>query len=500
MKSLIFILFALIVSTSFAKPNLRDQNFYVGEIDRNLTIQKITVLPFKDNVGGTYAKALETKTQEEISNNHKWDLVPARLAGSVPLPSKLELNPELLAPLSQNIKTDAFIIADIVNTPKGINLKLDLFLSADNKLILQSKENRIEDFSIKGVTEKYKSLLKEFFAKLPYEGMILSRSKNKVTLNLGSKDNIKVGQVLSASQIVSLNRHPKFNFLINSSKEVLGQIKIYKVDKYLSFGNILNEKERGSVQKYSKITGANRIEYIKNSGGSYLADAPQGGVIYGKDPKAWRPSRTPTFGSFGVNIGNALHRETAGGTGASPNFTPNLTLDGEIWINPNWSAHVELMHGFTSVDDSDFRISSHDILIGRKFNALRGTHGPYLEVFGGFSGFKARVSGTNVLGFQSATYKALRLGVGGETPLSSFAKWSIGGDFSIYLNPSISTPGISGNSDGSATHFGIYGKYMFNSRVNFMANLDVDNYSTSNPNLDTSQRSVNISGGINYLF
>lgn len=500
MKSLLFILFStLFISSSLAQSKLRDQNFYVGEIDKNLTITKITLLPFKDNVGGTYAKPLEDFTKEQITENRRWDLVPARLAGSLPSPTQLELNPNLLAPFSQNIKTDAFVIADIINTPKGLNLKLDMFLAADNKLIIQSKVERIEDFSIKGVKEKYKSILKDFFAKVPYQGMILSRSKTKVTLNLGSKDNIKVGQVVSASQIVSLKRHPKFNFIINSSKEILGQIKIYKVDKYLSFGEILNEKERGSVQKFSKITGANRVEYAKYIGGA-LEGAPEGGVIYGKDPKAWVPSRSPTFGSFGISIANALHNESAGNQSASPSFTPNITFDGEIWIDPEWSAHIEFMRGFTSVEDTDFTLSSYDVLLGRKFSALRTAQGPFIEVFGGFSGFKTRISGSNARGFQTARYEGVKLGISGETPLESFKNWSIGGSFATFLNVKANTPGIADKSSGSVTQFGLYGKHIFNARVNFLVSLDLDSYSTSNPNINTSQKSLNVGGGINYLF
>ena len=94
-------------------------------------------------------------------------------------------------------------------------------------------------------------MLKDVLKKIPYDALVLSRQGNLITVNLGKKDGIEKGKVLTVIQIIKEQRHPKFGILIKTDKEILGKIKLLKIDDNLSFGKIIVEKEK-------KIGGENQ--------------------------------------------------------------------------------------------------------------------------------------------------------------------------------------------------------------------------------------------------
>ena len=107
----------------------------------------------------------------------------------------------------------------------------------------------------KAIQEKTHEMLKDVLKKIPYDALVLSRQGNLITVNLGKKDGIEKGKVLTVIQIIKEQRHPKFGILIKTDKEILGKIKLLKIDDNLSFGKIIVEKEKGAIQKHSKISG-----------------------------------------------------------------------------------------------------------------------------------------------------------------------------------------------------------------------------------------------------
>src|SRR5208282_1436782 len=153
-------------------------------------------------------------------------------------------------------------------------------------------------------------LLSEIVARLPYSGRVLSRDANRVTVNLGSRDGVQPGQILSVIQIIQAQRHPVFNFLVRTDKEIFGKVRILKVDETLSFGTVVSEKERGAIQKNSKI---GPVDFVTYSGGESLSLTPgpaetlgqrdDSKIAFGKDPKPWVPEATPTFGQIGGRLG-----------------------------------------------------------------------------------------------------------------------------------------------------------------------------------------------------
>jgi len=46
----------------------------------------------------------------------------------------------------------------------------------------------------------------------------MSRTGNRVTVDIGRQDGVKDGSILTISQIISVKRHPKFHFIVEQTK------------------------------------------------------------------------------------------------------------------------------------------------------------------------------------------------------------------------------------------------------------------------------------------
>jgi len=178
----------------------------------------------------------------------------------------------------------------------------------------------------------------------------MSRQNTRVTLNLGKRDGITVDQVVTAVLIINEERHPKFGFLVSTEKEVLGKIRIEKIEDTLSFGNIISEKTRGTIVKNTKIEKSDFVEY---KGSGYLAaneDPTTPGydkTTFGKNPNHWVPLDPPTFGRIGMSLGmgsytNNTDLSSEGPIQAQTNFFPQVRLDGELWITPELNMNASL--------------------------------------------------------------------------------------------------------------------------------------------------------------
>jgi hypothetical protein len=185
----------------------------------------------------------------------------------------------------------------VTKGPNGVTIHLSFFLTKDGKLLTQAVLKDYKQFDLESLKEQLSNLLKESIARLPYAGRVLSRESNRVTVNLGARDGIQPNQMLSVVQIIQAQRHPKFNFIIRTEKEIFGKIKILKVDETLSFGVVISEKEKNAIQKNSKIGTIDFVTYNAPSGLSLtptaeeaLSQRDDGAIAFGKEAKAWQPT------------------------------------------------------------------------------------------------------------------------------------------------------------------------------------------------------------------
>lgn len=521
----VFALALVLVSTghrTFAQEKKStDAGTYRSEVDEGLALEKVTVLPFTDNLQGIYARPLEAHLIQLVDKMHRWDYLPANNSGQILSPEELEASPDKAQQAVQGLGVDGFFAARITKGPNGIMIHLSLFLTKDGKLFSQAILKDYRQFDLNDLKEQMQRMLSEIVARVPYSGRVLSRESNRVTVNLGAKDGLQVGQMLSVVQIIKAVRHPKFNFLISTEKEIVGKIKVLKVDETLSFGNVVTEREKGTVQKNAKVGPLDFITYSGNESLS-LTPSPEealsqkegSGIAFGKDAKEWQPRSAPAFGQVGgkagLNRGSYNRQASTGNLEGSDDFAPGVGLEGEIWITPEWTFHARLEHWFLSMKNSsgsgpgdlNAALTQYEAFVGYMFRLGPNSWSAFVEPYLGY--FNSRLYVDSAATFASQTFSGFKFGVRGAVPIDPAGLYGAGGEFSFAPKSNLKESPDTGGSDGtSATRFGVFGYKKLSERLKATVNLEFQMFTAnfnSGATTSTSQRFTTLTAGVQYMF
>lgn len=500
---------------------------YKSPADELITVQKISVLPVADNLDGIYSRPVEEAITEVIDNNHRWQLMPLNAVGPIYSPEELESDPIQVKRISGATDTDALIATKVTKGPSGISINMSMFLKRDGKLLFQQKQSQITAFEVRTIKSVATEMLSILLQRMPYSGIILSRQGPRVTVNLGTNDGVKVNQTVNVAQIIELERHPKFHFLVSTKKQTLGKVKLLKVDKTLSFGAITTEIEENAIQPGAKVIGFKPVQYAEAESGLLgkqntkgLHTRPDHKMSFGEKAIAWLPKRTPTFGRVGVHIGAGTFTgklSQATPLEAESSIYPTLVFDGEIWVTPKWSVHANVKQGIMSVDNPassgpsnlSMSLSTYDFSIGYNFRLSSEVWGPQVIFEVGSTNYKLYVDDVPT-GLTTLSYSGIKLGLSGSAPITPDRQWSVGADFYWVINPKLTeTPGSSGNSSSnSVSLFGINVGKKLGVNLQAIGRFNLEMYSTnfsgsgtrSTSATSASQRHASLTAGLNYFF
>ena len=165
----------------------------------------------------------------------------------------MDEHPEDVKKILQAGKSEAALTTKLIKGPRGISITMTLFVGRDGLPLLQETLTDYKGFEISDIRSQAARLFENIKNRMPFRAAILSRRGQQVTLNLGSNYGLKPGSYVSIVQIIKINRHPKLKFMVSTEKEVLGRVKLFKVEPYLSFGYIELEKENGVIAVCLKV-------------------------------------------------------------------------------------------------------------------------------------------------------------------------------------------------------------------------------------------------------
>ena len=439
----------IFVSSGYRTFAQENGGVYRSETDDLLTVERVSVLPFTDNLQGIYSRPLEAHFTQLVDEMHRWDYVPAPTSGPILSPEELESSPDKVGQVAAGMGADAFFAARVTKGPNGVTIHVSLFLTKDKKLLSQAILKDYKQFNIGDLKEQTQRLLAEIVSRLPYSGRVLSREANRVTVNLGLKDGLQPNQMLSVIQIIQAQRHPKFNFLVKTEKEIFGKIKVLKVDDTLSFGVVVTEKERGAIQKNAKIGPLDFVTYSGNQGlgltptpEETLGSREDSAIAFGKDAKAWQPQSAPSFGQIGARLGLSRFTQSTqvaapvGGLEASNPFAPSVLLEGELWVTPEWTFHARMKQGIAGVDNPrsgagpselNQSFTYYEAGVGYRLRFGPYAWSPFAEPHIGYLNYKMLTDSPDLV-FTSAQYTGMKFGVKGSAPLGGErSEYGIGG-------------------------------------------------------------------------
>lgn len=529
-SSLFFKCLLMIFLSAFSLKTLAQGTHFKSSVDEDLTIKKITLAPVFDNVKNIYAKPLGEHLNKILADDRQW--------AETPWPQTLKLMPDDLETKPENVKlaqkaaaVDSVLALRITRGPNGISMKLNLFSGGQGLLLAQEILQDYDAFEINALKAQLESMYKKLKAKVPYRATILSRKGQLVTLDMGIEDGLKEGDELSVVQIIKLQRHPKFKFVIGTDKEILGRIKVTKSDDYLSFATLLLEREPNSVVAGMKLIPIDFVKYnetpIDGMGKMQtpLNDRQDGPVAFGDNPKEWRPMPAPTFGKIGIlaglgsySVNNTLDSGYA--VNGSNNLVPSIHLEGELWLTPNWFAELNLRQYVFSIPNSYPSASTPEkISISTLETSLQGGYnflledqfwGPKFQFLIGYSQMKSTVDTSTPTAYTSLSFGGLALGVAGSMPLSDDSLYSMGARMMYYLSPTVDESPVTSGSSSSAkiTSFSVFGNYRYQPNFQIKGELLYDLYSASFSGVGTrantassaSHTLATLAFGIEYLF
>lgn len=527
-KSSFFIFsFLLAWSVNGFAQNTLGQNQYKSPVDQFLTIDRITVSPFFDNADGIYARPLERHLIESLKEKHRFNFIPSSSDFPPTAPEAFLRDSELVKTFSAKENVDAFLSARVTNFPSSLEISMYLFLAKDGDPLVQGELKNLKNDSIEFLQSQMDLLVEQVFGRIPYSGQVMSREGLRVTVNLGTKDGLRKGDELTAVQFLKLNRHPKLKFLINSEKEVIGKIKLLKVEPTLSFGAITMEKEKGVLEKGSKINELGEVRYSDIDVG--LEDVSQKNEVkenyaFGKNPREWRPLEAPVFGQVYGRVGLMRFQQNTslsgvGALSSKDDFAPMVDLGGELWITSEWTAHAQIRQGLVSVSNPrsgstpstlSQSLSAYELLFGYRFRFAAQGPASFAEPFVGYFKHELYSDTAQPEVYTSMKYSGLKVGLLGEFPITADDLWRGGGKVSFTLLSNLSeSPVTSGaGSENNVVQFQFYGSRALSTRLRILGAVDFEQLSTNFSGTGSRTESADsaslrymiFSGGASYSF
>ncbi len=554
-------LFKIILLTVFLSLTAKAQNGAVGtknknpfpvkytsEIDEKIVLKTLTLAPVYDNLDGVYSQPIQKLLVDLLQSDKSWGYSEfPDLNKKIFIENFDTQANEVLNVLSKS-KSQGLLTAFITKGPLGLTAKLKLFTQDQGLILIEESFQDIRTFEISKIREIFVNMYHDIKNKLPYRGYVLSRRGLDITLNLGSMNGIRLGQELSLAQIIKLNRHPKLKIIIGAEKEVIAKIKITQVESYLSFAQIIFEKETGVVAAGAKVLQTDFISYplpLLNGSGIVTGDQPAEAKVKPippvsevdpelpkidrslTDEKANVLDRENSLRVFTAQLAVTQYKESSefqSGSSASSsnNLAPGLNLGILINLMENIFVDFNTQMNFFSGDNSlagstpyhlSYSLSRYTGLIGYDYllpdedgiaaNAIK------LSVGLGFASIKTDVSSTSPTALTSTQTDALDLQFKAAMPLGPDYPLTVGAKLDILLSPQFSeSPVNSGNAKPSITSIGLFGFYPVTDKLRVRADINVLNISTlfngtgtrNTPTRSTALQTLTELIGIEYLF
>ncbi len=495
-------------------------NNYLSEVDLEIQIKKIVLVPFLDNANGIYSTRIQNFIGKEVEKDHQFDLVKSDEGKLLPStnPDYFSENPQEVIKILNDNAADSLISGRITQGPQGIQGKLVLFHGKTGRPLLQAELNNYKIESITGLEDQFSEMYKSLKKQLPYQGILLSRNGNSVTLNAGSHHGAKAGDTASIIQFLKIQRHPKHQFLVTSEREVLGKIRLTQVEEFLSFGTITHEKESQLLRSNHKVA-LDRFIVYENP-----ALAPGQDPNYGENPQEWKPVEPPQYGRVQLLGGISQYSQSAtlrltGNITADSNLTPNVFALGEAWISQNFFVNLELQQAIFSVKNPLSGSTPDTLNMSYSKYNLYGTYnlplsaeffGPRVQFHGGLHRYESRATHSSPISFASHVFGGMYFGVTGNIPINETFDVGLHFKYFITSNASESSSETSG-TPGKPTinSIGFLGVYRMKPNFNIAARFDLDYYSVdfnrttanrTNPATNSNHKIHSALVGIEYLF
>lgn len=471
---------------------------YNSKDDVAVTIEKVFIEKFSDNMNSIYSEKAQEKITSLIESEHQWEIVT---------------DPKL---------ADIVVSSRLTKNPKSMAIKLSFTFTKNSDLMFSDAADLENVFETEKVLLTYENLYAALTKKIPYQGIILSRNQNQVTLNIGRNHGLVENQDVLAILIAKIKKHPKTGLYISAEKEVLGKITITKVDEFLSFGKILYERDDYAIQKNTKLEFSKLDIHLANEN-SEMKNRPDSPVVIGDSAHEWVPSQSPQYGKVSITGGliqytQNLNFTTAGSKTVGQWLTPTIKASGELWINPEF--HIELFLRQSSfkvsnpLDGSEpgsinTSLSQYQIKAKYNYELDSSYRAPQFQASIGMGQFQASVDTSTPVALSTHSFGGIMLGFNGQFPISEEVPVDLGLYFNYFLTKTLGDSASATPSGMQINDFGLMVHYLKSQRLSYVFELSFEYYASdfdtttgtrADPINSASHRLMTTLAGIEYSF
>lgn len=466
---------------------------YKNDEDATFKVKTVFLEPFSDNVNLIYASKAEAKIKSIIENENQWDLVTNKKEADLVIDSRLTKN------------------------PKSYTLKMNLLFK--NAVNIQDSKEIDNIFETEKILGYYENLFFNLKSRIPYQGVILSRAQDQVTINLGAAHGVVKDQEVVAIHLAKLNLHPKTKAYISSEKIILGKIQLTKVDDYLSFGTILFEREPQLIKKetkieFSKLDRPNIAQPRTIDINPDVIETPKG---------EWIPRPAPQYGKVAISGGlvqytQNINFQTAGTKTVSQWLTPTIKAAAELWLNPDF--HLELFIRQTSFKVSNplsgsepgslnMSLSQYQIKAKYNYELENVPRSPQFQVALGIGSFQSLADKSSPLGLSNMSYGGALVGFRGVFSVSEENPLDMGLYFNYFLSKTLKDTSDAATSGVQINDFGTFLRWNKSQNLAYVFELSFESYSSdfdtltgsrTDPVSNASHRLTTTLAGIEYSF
>lgn len=538
-RLLIFLLFPLI---SLAQENIANKKpfpiKYVNTLDQKILLKTITLAPVYDNVQGVYSGPIQKLLTDLLENDKTLGYSPFNFSKKFFIENFDNEEFEVLRALEES-RAQGMLTAFITKGPRGLSAKLKLFTQDQGYLLIEDSFQDLNTFEISKLREKFTEMYLNIKNKLPYRGYVLSRRSLDITVNLGSMNGILLGQEITLAQILKINRHPKMRHMVGVEKEIIAKAKVTKVEPYLSFAQIIFEKETGVVTTGAKVLPTEYAAYpipILNEQGQVIGDSPAKVMLAPvldnstkaesaisdsavDGDRAQLLDRNNTTGFVTIQGVVSQYKESSslvsGNTArASQDMALGAYLGIQYGFMQNYFFDLSTSISMFSADNGlngstpfhlSYNFTQYSALVGYNY-FLQNDY--KLSGALGLANYKSTVSNSTPVALTNTETSGLQVQLTVEKPLASYPI-TLGGKFSFSLSPKFSeSPVSSGSTKPGVVSYGIFGFYPYSDNLRIRGDLSILDISTTfsgaatrtDPATKTSIQSISERIGIDYLF
>jgi len=475
----------------------------------------------RDNTDGVFAKPILDETLE-ILNQHQ----------QISFQNAIGVTPNPLALTEQQRKkligsSDGALWGEILKQGSLFKLKFSLF-DRNGQVYLSSEKILEPELNVKTLNRSTQSLLADLFSKLPYQGWVIGKKDQLVTINFGLKQGAKVGSEIDVVLISHLRRHPLEGFVTEIEKQIIGKIKIQKVEPDISFGSLTSERFPGIVAIGSKIEAPVFIQYpalVKSQDGTLVnlrLNSDEKSLVVGQNPNEWL-SKHPQFGLVGFEFGlvqNTITQKLIGPRGSVSghvDLLPSLSLNSEVWITSQTSIDLKFQE---SVGKLNFKENSKSSTLNYSDNLIRlgvqykfffddDTSLSYFFLGGRLFQFKNLIEETTNVDLTSLQYSGLAASLGMRYAFPDHRVAMIAQmEIPVFTNATESPVTSASSGSSSRTFFNIGGEYFFAPtralNINWSSELNSTQFSGVGTRPDSATQSTQYRStlmiGLNYYF